>query len=171
MAAGTNEMTNEPRTAEDAVIKNRDIPALTRIFYTMQEIVSLERRSEWQHERLFSVTKRLRSMPGGGGLPSGIDAVIAEVDEMNHEYGEKIRQYIYELKVAEQVLNGIRHPMMRAFVRMYYVDKVSKAEIMRELDMSEWAFRKARASIEQAERMELVRWSVKDTADGGKGDE
>lgn len=147
---------------------NRDLPLLTRIYATMQEIVSLERRSEWQYDRAFSVTKRLRGMPGGGGLPSGMDAVLSEVDELNHEYGERIRQYVYELKTAERILNAIPSPVMRTFVRMYYVDNLPKADVMRELNMTEWAFNKVRDRVEQAESMAKVRWSGKQSIPSGE---
>ena len=143
---------------DTCIIMNRDIPLLSRIFYTMQDIVSLERRSEWQYDRMFSITKRLRGMPGGGGLPSGLDATYAEVDEMNHEYGEAIRQYMNELKTAERILNGIESRTMRTFVQMYYVDHIGKTEIMRDLDMTEYGFKRARACIEQAPDMAHVQW-------------
>lgn len=145
-------------SCETRIIANRDIPLLTRIFYTMKDIECLEKRSEWQYERMFSVTKRLRGMPGGGGLPTGMDSALAEVDELNHEYGEKIKQYVYELKTAEKILNGIESSTMRTFVRMYYVDNIPKKEIMNDLDMTEWRFNQARESIEQADSMEAVRW-------------
>lgn len=144
-------------TAEH-IVRNRDIPLLTRIYHTMKDIESLERHSDWQYERLFSVTKRLKGMPGGGGMPSGMEAVLAEVDELNHDFGEKIKQYVYELKVAERIMNGIESRTMRTFVQMYYIDNVGKRKIMSELDMSEWRFNQARESIENAEDMASVRW-------------
>lgn len=143
---------------EEHYVMNRDIPILSRVFYTMQDIVSLEKRSEWQYERMFSITKRLKGMPGGGGLPSGLDQTYAEVDELNHEYGEAIRLYVRELKAAEHILNGIESRTMRTFVQMYYVDHIGKADIMRELDMTEYGFKRARTSIEQAEDMAHVLW-------------
>lgn len=139
-------------------ILNRDIPVLTRIWYTMQDIVSLEKRGDWQRERMFSVTKRLRGMPGGGGLPSGIDAALCELDELNHEYGEKLRAYVSELKTAERILNSIESATMRTFVRMYYVDNIGKAEIIRELGVTEYGFARARRCVEQAPDMAHVRW-------------
>lgn len=139
-------------------VNNADIPMLTRIYYTMQDIISLEKRGDWQRERMFSVTKRLRGMPGGGGLPSGIDATLCELDELNHEYGEKLRAYVYELKNAERVLNGIESANMRTFVRMYYVDNIGKAEIIRELGITEYGFARARRCVEQAPDMAHVRW-------------
>lgn len=140
------------------VVMNRDIPPLTQIFYTMQDIISLERRSDWQRERMYSVTRQLRSMPGGGGLPSGLDKTIAELEELNHDYGERLQQYVHELKTAERILNAIESRTLRTFVQMFYVDNIKKAEIMRELDMSEYAFERARTSVERAPDMAHVRW-------------
>ena len=140
-------------------IVNRDIPVLTRIFYTMQDVLSLEKRSEWQQERMFSVTKRLRGMPGGGGLPSGIDQALSEMDELNHDYGVRLKDYVHELKVAERILNGIESRTMRTFVRMVYVDNIAKSAVMRELDMTEYGYRKARENIELASDMAHVRWN------------
>ncbi len=149
---------NETIREAERYVTNRDIPLLTQIYYTMQEIVSLENRSEWQNERLYSVTKRLKGMPGGGGLPSGLDAAIAELDEMNHDYGEALQRYVHELKTAERILNGIESRTMRTFVQMFYVDNITKSKVMRELDMTEYAFERARESIEQAQDMAHVKW-------------
>ena len=65
------------------------------------------------------------------------------------------------MKEAERILNGIPSQGMRTFVQMYYIDEVPKKEIMAELNMTEWAFDKARESIEKAETMKKVKWKEK----------
>ena len=101
-----------------AGIRNRDIELLTRIFYIMQDIRSLQRRSDFQNDLLYSTTKRLTGMPGGGGLPHGFDVIIGELEEMNRDYGEKINDYVRDLRKAEKILNGIPDKAMRTFVRI-----------------------------------------------------
>ena len=149
-----------PQTAvnPNQSVANRDIPLLMQIYYIMQEVESLEMRSQWQYDRLYSITKRITGMPGGGGLPQGIDATLAALEEINEQYAEQIRTYTAQLKAAERILNGIPSETMRAFVRMYYVDRIKKADIMRELDMTEWGFNRARRSVEQADCMANVIW-------------
>ena len=142
-------------------IRNRDIELLTRIFYIMQDIRSLQRRSDFQNDLLFSTTKRLTGMPGGGGLPHGFDVIIGELEEMNRDYGDKIGDYIRDLRKAEKIINGIPSGTMRTFVRMYYVDQVEKAEIMKDLEMTEYQFDKARKAIEEAESMRKTDWPEK----------
>ena len=142
-------------------IKNRDIPLLTRIFYIMQDIRSLQRRSEFHNEQLYSTTKRLTGMPGGGGLPHGFDAIIGELEELNGDYSEKIREYVTDLRKAEKILNNITSQTMRTFVRMFYVDQIEKAEIIRDLEMTEYQFDKCRKAIEDAESMRKTDWPEK----------
>lgn len=142
-------------------MKNQDIELLTRIFYIMQDIRSLQHRSDFHEQQLYSTTKRLTGMPGGGGMPHGFDSIIGELEEVNHEYGDKIAEYVADLKKAERILNGIEHPKMKTFVRMVYVDQVAQAEVMRELELTEYQFDKARKSIEEAENMKKVHWQDK----------
>lgn len=144
---------------------NRDVPLLARIFYIMQDIRSLQRRSEFQNEQLTSTTKRLTGMPGGGGLPHGFDTIIAELEEVNRDYGEKIGEYIRDLRKAENILNGIRSETMKTFVRMFYVDQLPQAEVMRDLEMTEYQFSRARKAIEDAESMRKVNWPERFKAD------
>ena len=119
-------------------MNNKDIPLLSRIFYIMQDIRSLQHRSDFHDEQLYSTTKRLTGMPGGGGMPHGFDSIIGELEEVNHEYGEKIAEYVEELKKAEKILNGIEEPKMQIFVRALYVDQLAQTEVMRELEMTEY---------------------------------
>lgn len=142
---------------ESRKVRNRDIPLLTKIFYILKEAESVERRGEWTYERMFNITRRITGMPGGGNAP-GMDGTLAEVEELNRIYGERLAECVKALKDAEKVLNGIESTTMRTFVQMYYIDDVSKAEIMRELNMTEWKFNQARQKIEEAENMKKVAW-------------
>lgn len=148
-------------------IRNRDVLLLTRIFYIMADIRSLQRRCEFHTEQLFSTTKRLTGMPGGGGLPHGFDSIIGELEEMNRDYIERINEYCRDLMRAEKTLNNIPHETMRTFVRMVYVDQLAQAEVLRELEMSEYQFDKARRAIEEAESMRKVDWPEKWRAEAG----
>ena len=146
------------REEESRKVRNRDIPLLTKIFYILKEAESVERRGEWTYERLFNITRRMTGMPIGGGNAPGMDGTLAEVEELNRIYGERLQECVHALKEAERILNGIESSTMRTFVQMYYIDDISKAEIMRELNMTEWRFNQAKRCIEQAKDMEHVDW-------------
>lgn len=151
---------SEEGSEEGRYVKNRDVLLMSRIFEIMQDIISLENRSDWQYERLFSITRRLTGMPGGGGLPQGMEGTIAEVNELNERYGDRLKNYVHALKEAEKILNAMPESM-QTFVRAYYIDGLTRAEVMRELNMTKWAFDHARESIEQAECMAKVKWKEK----------
>ena len=97
-------------------------------------------------------------MPGGGGLPHGFDSIIGELEELNQYYGEKISEYVKELRKAENILNSIQDQNMKTFVRMFYVDQFAQAEVIRALEMTDYQFERARKLIEDAECMRKVDW-------------
>ena len=142
-------------------VRNKDIPLLTQIFYIMQDIRSLQHRSEFNDEQLYSTTKRLTGMPGGGGLPHGFDSILVELEEVNREYGEKIAKYVKDLRKAEKILNGITDNRLYTFVRLVYVDQVAQAEAIRDMELTEYQFNKIRKNIEDAEDMQKAVWVEK----------
>ncbi len=143
-------------------MRNQDVKLMENIFDILNETVSVERRSEWTHERLFSITRRLTGMPIGGGNSPGMDGLMAEVEELSEIYGEKLKKCLSELRKAERILNGIENQRFRTFVQMFYIDRIPKAEIMRDMNMSEYVFGKCRERIEQAESMKKVDWPEKE---------
>ena len=143
-------------------MRNQDVKLMENIFDILNETVSVERRNEWAHERMYSITRWITGMPGGGGNSPGMDGLIAEVEELSEIYGEKLRKCLNDLKRAERVLNGIENQRFRTFVQMFYIDRVQKAEILREMNMTEYVFNKCRERIEQAENMKKVDWPEKD---------
>lgn len=145
-------------TKEVRIIKNKDIPLLSRVLYVMQDIRSLENRCEWQSTRLFNVTQQITGMPRGGGGNSGFDAVFAEMDELNEEHRERLKAYVRELKAAEKIINSIPSRTMRTFVVMMYVENQPDAVVQRELNMSRRGFENARNAVEIAESMASVAW-------------
>lgn len=74
---------------------------------------------------------------------------------------QQISAYMHELKTAEKIINGIASRTMRTFVVMMYVDNLSPETVRRELNMTEWGFRRARDSVEQAQDMQSVVWREK----------
>lgn len=151
-----NQTTGAP---EPRIIKNKDIPLLMRVLPIMQEVCSLEKRMAWQNERMYGVTAHITGMPGGKGAPGGLDAAFAALSELSDEHAQRVQAYVRELKAAERILNGIPSIPMRALVTMLYVDGLTGEQVRRELNLSEWRFRKARDSIEQAVDMQNVRWN------------
>jgi hypothetical protein len=138
--------------------KNRDAELMEGIFDLMNETVSVEKRSEWTYERMFSITRKMTGMPGGGGNAPGMDGMLAEVEELNGFYGEKLKRCLAMLRKAERVLNGIENQRMRTFVQMVYIDRAAKGKVMKDMEMSEYMFEKCVERIEVAESMRKVKW-------------
>lgn len=143
---------------ETILIKNRDIPILSRVIYAMQDARMIERRIDWQEDQLGNITVNMSGMPRGGSPASGFDATYAALDYLCEQHKEQLSIYMRELKEAEKIINGIKNPKMRTFVRMMYVEELPKAVVRRELNMTEYAFNKAKHAIEQAESMSAVVW-------------
>ena len=149
---------NEQAAQKPRIIKNRDIPLLARVLYVMQDVCSLEKRCEWQRDRLFSITQNLTGMPSGKGVPTGFDAAFAAIDGINEEHREQIAAYTRELKAAEMIINSIPSRTMRTFVTMLYVENMPAATVQRELNMTRRGFENARNAVEQAQDMASVVW-------------
>lgn len=143
---------------ETLLIKNRDIPILSRVIYAMQDARMIERRIDWQADQLGNITVNMSGMPKGSGPASGFDATYAALDYLCEQHKEKLSMYMHELKEAEKIINGIENPKMRTFVVMMYVEELPNAVVRRELNMTEYAFNKAKHAIEQAESMSAVIW-------------
>lgn len=140
-------------------IRNKDCVLLHRVPYIMQDVCRLETRRQWQKDRMFSITAKLTGMPGGsGGVPTGFDAAFAALSELDEEQSQRVIEYCRELKKAERILNTIPSRSMRTFVVMRYIDDLPGAEIIRELNMTEWGYKRACECIEQAEDMAHVKW-------------
>lgn len=141
------------------IIRNKDCLLLHRVPYIMQDICRLETRRQWQKDRMFGITATLTGMPRrSGGVPSGFDAAYAALSELDDEQGQKVVEYCRELKKAERILNAITSRTMRTFVVMRYIDDLPNGDIICELNMTEWGFKRACDCIEQAEDMEHVKW-------------
>lgn len=153
-----NEQRKEPKEPKPRIIKNHDIPVLDRVLYVMQAVCSLEKRKEWQRDRMYKITQTVSGMPGGGSQPTGFDAAYAALDGLNAEHQEMIHAYTRELKAAERIINSIPSMTMRTFVVMLYVDHLPDITVRRELNMTEYGFNRARDAIENAENMGAVKW-------------
>ena len=143
---------------EPVVVRNRDIPVLCDILPVMQLVCATERRLDWQHDRMTSMSQHISGMPGGGSLPQGLDEAFARLSDAVEEHTKELMQYNKELREAERILNGIENRSMRAFVVMKYVMDAPDTEIRRELNMTEWGFGRARKAVEEAENMDSVVW-------------
>lgn len=146
----------EKKTAP-TVIHNRDIPTLTEVLSIMQTVCQIERRREWQRDRMLHITQSLTGMPGGGS-PKGLDDVIAALDDITIDQGRECLAYTHQLRAAQRILNGIESQSMRAFVLMKYVMGCSDTEIRNELNMTRRGFERAKRSVESARSMTAVKW-------------
>jgi hypothetical protein len=154
-------MTDRERSRDVRVVRNKDIPILAQVLSTMQLVCSLEGRCQWQRDRLYNITRWITGMPRSKSPPQGLDAAFAAIDDTNAAHGKQIAQYLHELKVAERIVNGIESRTMRAFVVLMYIEGLPPEQVREELNLTEWGFRRARESIEQAEDMKSVVWREK----------
>ncbi len=133
----------------------------------MRQIESLEERCRWQRERMSSITRALTGMPGGGE-PQGLDAALARISELEEQQQEEILRYTRIFRAAQRILSSIESDTMRAFVTLLYVDDLPPAEVRRRMRLTEWGFRRARDTVEEAESMALVVWREKYILEAGK---
>ena len=143
---------------DTVIVRNRDIPALNEVLCIMQEVCQLEARREWQRERMTNITAHLTGMPGGGGMPRGLDDAFSMLSELEKEHEARCKAYVRRLKKAEKIINGIESETMRAFVVMKYVMDLPDTEIRDKLNMTRRGFERARKSVEDAPGMDMVKW-------------
>ena len=155
-------MNSENQTAEreprPVYVQNRDIPFLADIPCIMQEICQLEKRRDWQRDRMFNITQHLSGMPKGGGLPRGLEDGFAMLSEIDSRHEARCKEYVRHLRKAEKILNGIESQTMRTFVMMKYIMDISDREIREELNMTRRGFDRARKAVESASSMASVKW-------------
>lgn len=142
-------------------IRNRDIPLLASVIRLMQDVRMTEQMRQWQRERLTNISPHLTGMPGGGGLPKGLEDAFAAISELEAEQARRCLEYAERMKKAERIINGIASEDMRTFVKMKYVFDIPDAEIRRELNMTRRGFDMARKCVEDAPDMAAVRWQEK----------
>ena len=143
---------------DPVAVRNKDIPLLTEILYIMQDVCLLEQRRDWQRDRMTSITQHLTGMPGGGGLPKGLDSAFAILAEIDEEHEAQCKEYARQLRKAQKILNGIESRTMRTFVVMKYVMDVPDVKIRQELNMTWRGFDRARRAVENAPNMAAVKW-------------
>ena len=146
---------------QPTVIHNRDIPLLAEVLCIMQDLRMTEQQREWQHDRLTNITPHLTGMPGGGGLPKGLEEAFATISELEEKQAEKCREYADQLQKAQKILNSIASRTLRTFVMMKYMFETPDTEIRRELNMTRRGFDQARKCVEDAPNMASVRWQEK----------
>lgn len=142
---------------ESEAVMNADIPLLARVYEIMQDVVSMEEKCEKLDARKVNITQHL-SWAAGGGERHGFDDVIAMIDEIQERHRLQVRQYIRELKRAEDIINGIESASMRTFVMAKYVDKLPDTEIRERLNMTRRSFDNAKHAVESVRCMADVRW-------------
>lgn len=142
---------------KEIVVQNADIIVLQRIFYAMQDVCATEDRCQWEDDRLFHITQHLSHTPGGGEKKGLVDSIISRA-EAKDNYRRQLQQYQAELNAAEEILTGIKNPNMRTFVVLLYVLMLPGEEVRKCLNMTEYGFKRARKSIEDAESMQTAEW-------------
>ena len=146
-------------TYQDSIIvRNKDIPLLSRVMWIMQDIAMNEKKRGFQNDLKYNITQHLSFTPGAKGNVNGIDAIISELSELDSKNEALTREYMDDLRTAERILNSITSYTMRVFVNMRYVFNMPKKTIKRELCLSKWGFERAVRMIEDAPDMASVKW-------------
>ena len=148
----------ENYNVDGVAVNNADIPLLADVFSIMQEINQIEKRREWQQDRMFNITQHLTGMPHSGGSPKGFDDTIALLSELEEEHEQRCKDYVRQLKEAQRILNSIESRSMRTFVMMKYIMNSPDVEIRKELNMTRRGFERARNCVESAPCMAAVKW-------------
>lgn len=152
-------MNDRSRATGRVSIKNKDIPKLRCVLYRMQEVRRLEDAGERQRDRRHAITRVFSGMPGSsGGVPRGLEAAMARLDEISEEYAQRLVDALDALDEAQDILNGIADMRLRVFVAMIYVDDMSAKEVQKELNLTDWKYRRVREMVEQAECMRGLEW-------------
>lgn len=155
-------MPKRMENGKEIEVNNADIIALQRVFYAMQDVCATEERRMWEEDRMLAITQRLTRMGGGsGGVPGGIDAGLAAIEEAESKHSVRLIEYKKELQRAEEILNGISNPNMRTFVVLLYVHMLPGEEVRKRLNMTDYGFKRARRMIEQAPDMASAEWTDK----------
>ena len=130
MTEGTNEI-------KRTVVNNRDIPILADVLPAMQAVRQIERRRQWQRDRMTAITRHLTGMPNGKGGEKGLDGAFALLSELDQEHEARCIEYVRYIRAAQKVLNRIESVSMRVFVVMKYMLDMKDTDIMRELNVME----------------------------------
>ena len=146
---------------QPATIRNRDIPLLASVLCVMQDVCMVEQQRQWQRDRLTNITTRLTGMPGGGGLPKGMEEAFAAISELEENQAKECLKYAEAMKKAQEIINGIESESMRTSVKMKYVFDIADTDIRRELNMTRRGFDRAKKCVEDAPNMASVRWQEK----------
>jgi len=147
-------------TFQDSIIvRNKDIPLLSRVLYIMQDISMLEKKRDFQIQQSQNITQHLSFTPGAKGKTGGIDDIISALSEIETEHEALVEQYTHDLRTAENIINGITSYSMRVFVNMRYCFDMPKKTIMKELGLSRWGYERAVRAVEEAPNMASVKWS------------
>lgn len=158
----------------ERVIRNRDVILIWEIQDIEIEVESMEGRRSWLNDRMYSTTRWVSGMPGGGSGKSGFADIMAQIAETDERYIETMKLLNRKRRKAERILKSIACQSMRTFVTMYYRDHAEKKTVMEKMRLTEWGFRRARESIESAASMAGVTWKEKMILEGqedekGKG--
>ena len=138
---------------------NRDIKLLQEVSSIMALADETEQRMNWEHDKIMNITPHLTGMPGGGGLPKGIDDALCSLHDAEQAHMFSLRRYTRAIRRADEIVHGIENAEMRAFVVMRYLKGMTDVAVRRELKMSEYALKAARECVESAERMDDVKWT------------
>ena len=139
-------------------VKNKDIQLLQRVKLLKLDVISLEKRAQWERDRLSNISQHLSSA-GGGGTLHGMDEAFAAMSEAEERHRLLVKTYTQEIKKAERIIDSIASNQMRTMVTMLYLDNVADSAVRSVLHMSRWAYDSAKAAIENAECMAKVQWN------------
>ena len=138
-------------------MNNQDIKILLRVRYAMKQVESIHRRIEWEDDRRRNISQRYDRLGAAkGGVPKGLDEMIAELDALREEEICEMREYVQIVRTANEIVHGIQDATVRLFVQLYYVEQKKLSLIALMMDMSRRKLERIRQSVESAERMSKI---------------
>jgi len=129
----------------------------------MREIVSLEKQVDWQRDQMVKMNQHIGNLPRSGSQPKGYEEAFSIISEVEGQQLEKLIEYAGIIKESEKVISGIIDDETRLFVRLLYVDQLSRMRIQRVMRMSPKRMRRMREAVDMAENMENV-WNIEKNA-------
>lgn len=138
--------------------RNKDLVLIRKIRPLQAEIEALEDREKWERARMAKLTQQISPMPRGGGGGRGMDDALEALEEIQERHRLLIAAYRRQVIRAERVLAGMESEELRALVRLKYMEGLPDSTVRLRLGISRFHFEAAVREMEEAERLEFMKW-------------
>lgn len=153
---------------ENEKIKNKDIPLLEGLMAIMIEVPLIEQKWLWNQERKYHITQNMSQAPGASNNASKIESILASMDTLDEKHQKRMEEYTGKMEKAQDILNGIKEPIVRTFAVMKYIMNMPETQIRAQLALTEWRYKQLKKAVENAPCMCRVRWKEERTEEKGE---